>query len=62
MNTRLAFHLESHLPPSGCRKDSKKASASRSASVDMLVGEEILQSALGESAAGVVELIATLKF
>jgi hypothetical protein len=48
LNTRLAFHFESHLPSSGCRKDSKKASASRSASVDMLVGEEILQCALGD--------------
>jgi hypothetical protein len=62
LNTRQAFHFESHLPFTGCRKDSKKASASRSASIDMLVGEETLQAVLRESAAEVGEPIATLKF
>lgn len=42
--------------------DPQEASASRSASIDMLVGEEPLQAVLRESAAEVGELIATLKF
>lgn len=42
--------------------DPQEASAQRSASIDMLVGEETLQAVLRESAAEVGELIATLKF